>query len=104
MVAIRSKTGQPFRRSGQSFAPDIWDLVEEPTPEQLAEPMLLKVEDPTSPDDPRLHPFPVRGWDSDAEGGEEMDEAEGDGKDEGEEPESAPEPTPEPEPAPKKGK
>lgn len=52
MFAIRSKS-PAFRRSGVTFKENTWTLVEQPTPEQLAEPMLisLEVEDGN---DPRL--------------------------------------------------
>ena len=42
--ALRSKTGAPFRRGGVTFAPDRWEILTDPTDEQLAEPMLQVVE------------------------------------------------------------
>lgn len=53
MFAIKSLTKQPFRRSGVSFSPEFWTLIEEPTQEQLNEPN-LEVLEVSGPDDPAL--------------------------------------------------
>lgn len=37
MYAVRSNTGRPFIRSGVTFAPKQWKLLESVTPEQIAE-------------------------------------------------------------------
>ena len=59
MYAVRSNTGRPFRRSGVTFAPRQWTLLEELTPEQEAEsepPLksLLILPDVDGPHDARL--------------------------------------------------
>lgn len=53
MYAIKSLTKLPFRRSGVTFSPDFWTLVENPTEDQMNEPNLEIIE-VSGTDDPAL--------------------------------------------------